>query len=80
MFGPMDDEQRQSLLGWYDELDEQGRVVRSPYQMKWRPIFRYELELMLEAAGLRIVSLEGGHQKEPFKVESPRMFAVCAKA
>jgi SAM-dependent methyltransferase len=75
--GPMEADQRQRLYGWYDELDEQGRVTRTPYSMYWRPVFRAELELMLEASGLEVESVEGGHRGEPFAARSPRLFVVA---
>lgn len=78
--GPMDAEQRQRLYGWYDEIDEQGRVLRTLYSMHWRPIFRSELELMLETCGLGVESIEGGHRSEPFVTRSPRMFVVARKS
>jgi ubiquinone/menaquinone biosynthesis C-methylase UbiE len=77
--GPMDADQRQRLYGWYDELDEQGRVLRTLYSMHWRPIFRSELELMLEACGLVVESVEGGHRGEAFVTRSPRMFVVAQR-
>jgi SAM-dependent methyltransferase len=78
--GAVDAEGRQSLHGWYDQLDAEGRVTRRPYAVTWRPIGRYELQLMLETAGLAIVSLEGGHRREPFTAQSPRLFVQAARA
>jgi hypothetical protein len=75
----MGPDQRQRLYGWYDELDEQGRVLRTPYSMYWRPIFRSELELMLEACGLEVAGVEGGHRSEAFAARSPRMFVVARR-
>ncbi len=75
-----DAEGRQRLWGWYDQLDESGRVSRRPYSITWRPVTRFELQLMLEAEGLAIVSLEGGHRHEAFTAESPRMFIQARKA
>ena len=46
--GAVDADQRQQLHGWYDEIDESGCVRRTPYSMWWRPVFRGELELMLD--------------------------------
>lgn len=77
--GALDAEGRQSLHGWYDQLDVEGRVTRRPYAVTWRPIARHELQLMLEAAGLAIVSLEGGHRREPFTAQSPRLFVQARK-
>jgi ubiquinone/menaquinone biosynthesis C-methylase UbiE len=70
---------RQRLHGWYDEIDGEGRLRRQPYSMYWRPIFRFEIELMLEEAGIEIVALEGGHRQEPYTADSPRMFVVGRK-
>jgi SAM-dependent methyltransferase len=77
--GPFDAEGRQRLHGWYDQLDEVGRVTRRPYSITWRPIGRYELQLMLESVGLAIVALEGGHRREPFTAQSPRLFVQAGR-
>ncbi|MCW5803568.1 MAG: class I SAM-dependent methyltransferase [Deltaproteobacteria bacterium] len=75
MSGPFDAEHRQRMFGYYDELDANGIVHRRPYSFVWRPLFRFELELMLRSAGLSIATLEAGHQHEPFaSALSPRMF------
>lgn len=71
---PFDESHRQDLRGWYDEINEEGAVSRRSYCITWRPIFRYEIELMLREAGLRIDRIEGGHRGEPYGAESPRMF------
>jgi len=77
--GAFDENGCQEIAGWYDEIESDGTVKRKPYAMKWRPIFRYELELMLESAGLQIASLEGGHSKEPFAANSGHMFVIATK-
>jgi ubiquinone/menaquinone biosynthesis C-methylase UbiE len=77
--GALEPDQRQRLYGWYDEIDEQGRVLRTPYSMHWRPMFRSELELMLEGCGLAIDSVEGGHRCEAFATRSPRMFVIARR-
>lgn len=71
---PFDDEHRQKLHGWYDEVDDTGLVTRRPYSITWRPLFRFELQLMLERAGLEITRIEGGHRGEAYTAKSPRMF------
>ncbi len=76
---PMDAEQCQKLYGWYDELREDGAVERKPYSITWRPLFRFEAELMLEKAGFKIEKIEGGHHGEPFTRESPKMFIWAQK-
>ncbi len=79
MMGAFDENQRQRLHGWYDEVDAEGIVRRQFYSLYWRPVFRFELELMLKKAGFTIISLEGGHQKEPYTAQSPRMFIQARK-
>jgi ubiquinone/menaquinone biosynthesis C-methylase UbiE len=74
MVGPFDEQHRQQLHGWYDEIDEAGHVLRRPYAVTWRPIFRHEIELMLTEAGFDLLCIEGGHQGEPYTAQSPRMF------
>ena len=74
-----DERQRQRVYGWYDEVDEQGVVRRRFYSFHWRLFFRSEAELMLAAAGLRVVSVEGGPRREPFFSLSRRMFIVAEK-
>ena len=75
--GPMGDDQVQELFGWYDEAAPDGLVRRANYSLRWRPIFRGELELMLERAGLQVESIEGGHHREPFPAQSQKMFVVA---
>jgi hypothetical protein len=79
MMGPFDSNQKQRLHGWYDEVDPLGAVKRTYYSLFWRPIFRFELELMLEMAGLEISRLEGGHGREPFTSTSPRLFVQARR-
>ncbi|MFI5370967.1 MAG: class I SAM-dependent methyltransferase [Candidatus Eisenbacteria bacterium] len=74
-----DAEGRQRLHGWYDQLDENGHVSRRHYAVTWRPIARHELQLMLETAGLSMASLEGGHRREPFTAQSPRLFVQARR-
>ncbi|MCP4251232.1 MAG: class I SAM-dependent methyltransferase [bacterium] len=79
MLSGFDATQAQRLHGWYDEIDDEGIVRRRAYDTTWRPIFRFELELMLELAGFTIESLEGGHCKETYTPTSPRMFVQARK-
>ena len=79
MVSPIDERQRQRLHGWYDEEDPEGTVKRTPYSICWRPIFRYELTLMLQGAGFEMKSLEGGHRHEPFKADSSWMFVQASR-
>lgn len=77
--GPIDADQRQELFGWYDEIGDDRIVRRTPYSMWWRPIFRSELELMLECCGLAIESVEGGHRHEELTAQSRKLFVVARK-
>ena len=71
---PFDESHCQDLYGWYDEVADDGSVTRRSYSVTWRPVFRYEIQLMLEQAGLRIEKIEGGHRGEPYTATSDRMF------
>lgn len=77
--GPFDENQKQWLHGWYDEVDADGSVRRKFYSLYWRPVFRFELELMLRQAGFEVVSIEGGHQRERYTAQSARMFIQARK-
>lgn len=80
MASAFDDNQRQQLYGWYDEIFPNGSVARKLYSLYWRPIFRFEIELMLKEAGFKIHKIEGGHRKESFSIQqSPRMFIQAIK-
>jgi SAM-dependent methyltransferase len=79
MCSPFDADHVQRLHGWYDELAEDGTVRRRSYDTKWRPIHRFELELMLEGAGFGIEAIEGGHRGEPYTSASPRMFVQARR-
>lgn len=79
MMGPFDAEHRQRLHGWYDEIDDDGRVRRRAYSTVWRPIHRFELEMMLAGAGFAVTSLQGGHRHESYAADSPHMFVVATR-
>ncbi len=79
MMGPFDSNHKQQLYGWYDEILPDGSVKRSHYSLYWRPIFRFEIELMLREAGFELLRIEGGHRKEPYTAQSPRMFLIAEK-
>lgn len=79
MVSPLDGEQRQRLHGWYDDEDTRGALMRRHYSMHWRPVFRYELQLMLSFAGFDVASLEGNHLAEPFSADSSWMFTLARR-
>ena len=80
MADAFDENHRQRMHGWYDELDPDGTVRRRPYSVYWRPIFRFEIELMLERTGFELIKIEGGHLREPYAAQSPRMLIQARKA
>jgi len=79
LVGRMDEDQRQTLHGWYDEILPKGSVKRSFYAFSWRLVFRYELELMLSRAGFAMDGLQGGHRAEPYTNDSSRMVVLARK-
>lgn len=79
MCTPFDADHVQHLHGWYDEVADDGSIHRRFYDTKWRPIHRFELELMLESAGFRIETIEGGHRGESYTAASPRMFVQARR-
>lgn len=79
MMGPFDADHKQQLYGWYDEITSEGLVKRRHYSVCWRPIFRFEIELMLREAGLEMLQIEGGQRKEAYTAQSPRMLLIAGK-
>lgn len=79
MVSAFDEQHRQRLHGWYDEIMSDGTLKREHYSLYWRPIFRHELELMLEEAGFELLAIEGGHHAEPYTAQSPRMFVQARR-
>lgn len=77
--GRMDEEQRQPLYGWYDEILPGGIIRRSHYAYSWRLVFRFELEFMLKTCGFVVDALQGGHASEPYLVDSPRMVVLARR-
>ena len=77
--GKMQADQKQKLYGWYDEIESDGAVKRQPYEIYWRPVFKYEIQLMLEKAGFVVDKIFGGHQDEPYTNSSGKMFIQAIK-
>ena len=77
--GIMDSNQVQPVYGWYDEKQPDGVMKRTPYEMEWRVIFRYELELMLDKAGFTIKNIYGNNRNEAFQNTSLKMFVEAIK-
>jgi SAM-dependent methyltransferase len=63
----------------YDEIDREGRVHRTCVPMTLRYTFPGEMRALLERAGLRLVGLYGGYQREAFEEGAPRMLVLAER-
>lgn len=79
LVGTLDDRQVQRNHGWYDEVMPGGIIRRTHYHFDWRPLFRYELELMLRLVGVGIVRVDGDFQGSPFEAGSGKIVMVARK-
>ena len=77
MASRLDDQQRQRLHGWYDELLPDGKIAMTEFSFVWRMIFRFELELMLETTGFAIETMAGDFENTPWTVDSRRMVVTA---
>jgi SAM-dependent methyltransferase len=62
-----------------DEIGDDGTVRRASFSFRMRYAFRYELELLLQAAGFDLQECYGDYDQSPFTAESPRLIAVAQK-
>ena len=76
----LDERQCQRIHGWYDELLPDGKIAVTEYGFTWRMIFRYELELMLEASGFTMERVAGDFEDAPWTVDSRRMVVTARRA
>jgi len=79
MASRLDEQQRQRLHGWYDELLPDGKIAMTEFSFTWRMIFRFELELMLESAGFAIETIAGDFENTPWTVDSRRMVVTARR-
>jgi SAM-dependent methyltransferase len=79
LWDAMDENHRIRMHGWYDEVAEDGVVKRRHYSIHMRPIFRFEIEMMLEEAGFQLAGIEGGARKEPYTAQSEYMWIRARK-
>ncbi|MBP7335861.1 bifunctional 2-polyprenyl-6-hydroxyphenol methylase/3-demethylubiquinol 3-O-methyltransferase UbiG [Niveispirillum sp.] len=79
LVGTLDDRQVQHNHGWYDEVMPDGTIRRAYYHFDWRPLFRYELELMLKLTGFGIVRVDGDFQGSPFDAGSGKIVVVARR-
>ena len=63
---------------WYFSTDTEPDFVVSPVEV--RSFFPQELELLLDAAGLRLVERFGGFERTPFTGEAPTQVCICEAA
>ena len=75
---PRPAEQLDELLLFYDEQDERGYLRRTNVELRLRWFTRYELELLVEAAGWHMEELYGDYDFGPFGPTSPRLLVVAA--
>lgn len=75
----LDDDQARTYHGWYDEVLPDGSLRRHPYRYRYRYLFRAEAELMLEAAGFKMIGLLGNHFGAPYMAASPKIILVASK-
>jgi SAM-dependent methyltransferase len=62
-----------------DLIDPDGNVRRVSLPFSLRYIYRFEMELLLEAAGFTVETLYGSYDMAPFDSHSPRMIFVARK-
>lgn len=79
LVGTLDDRQVQRNYGWYDEVVPGGAVRRTHYHFDWRPLFRFELELMLRLTGFSPIRVDGDFQGTPFEAGSPKIVVVARR-
>ncbi len=71
--------QIQHLLLVYDEIGEDGTVRRTTIPFQLRYSFRFEMELLLERAGLTVERVYGSTEMEPYGMSSEQMIFVARK-
>lgn len=73
------DVQIQETTFLLDEIDEAGLVRRAALTFPLRYVHRYELELLLVAAGFEAVDLYGDYDLSPFRADSPRIILIAER-
>ncbi len=69
-------QQMEEITTIYDETGADGVTRRIIVPLRLRYVFRYELELLLHLAGLRLEAVYGDYDLRPFDEEAPRLIAV----
>lgn len=73
-------EQRQSVEFIYDELDDDGHVLRRrmPFVMRW--LYRFEAEHLLRLAGFTVEAIYGDYDLEPYTSASSQLLIIARGA
>jgi SAM-dependent methyltransferase len=74
---PRPAEQLDELMFFYDEQDERGYLKRSMVELRLRWFTRFELELLLQAAGWQVDELYGAYDLTDFGPDSERLLIVA---
>jgi SAM-dependent methyltransferase len=64
---------------FYDLTWPDGSFTRLEESVRLRYFSRYELDLLLTAADLRVEGIHGDYSLEPFQDDSPRMIVLAAR-
>ncbi len=64
------------IIWIYDEVASDGALRRTRIPMTLRYTFPAEMRALLELAGLKLIGLFGGYQREPFEEGSLRMLVL----
>jgi SAM-dependent methyltransferase len=73
-------EQMRHLTYVLDEIDEQGLVRRTQIPFSLRFFYRFEIELLLGAAGFTVETIFGSYQLDAFHSHSPKMIVAARKS
>lgn len=64
---------------YYDVVGKEGFTTRIHSEVETRMVFRYEMELMLKAAGLKVKDILGNYDRSAIGPKSPWMIFVVSK-
>jgi SAM-dependent methyltransferase len=70
-------DQSQHITFILDETGSIGAVSRTLFSFRMRYVHRYEMELLLHAAGFRLEAVYGSYDLEPFDSSSDKMVFVA---
>mgnify|MGYP005840863847 CR=1 FL=1 len=67
------------VTGIYDTCSASGMFRREVASYSLRLFYRYELELLIQGAGLKIEAILGDYDYSEYEAESPRMVVIARK-